>query len=174
MSNITRWNPFGTRSLLSSDPFGGFVTLRNAMDRLFEDAYVHPSQLLTWPGNGDVAAAPASLDLYETENDCVLTAALPGVRPEDVDVSVEGDFLTIKADTKAENVKEKGGYHLRELRHGSFYRRVQLPVAVQVDQAEARFENGILTLRLPKAAEARERKIQITTGSGPAKSGKAA
>jgi HSP20 family protein len=175
MSNITRWNAFGSRSLLSSDPFG-FVSLRNAMDRLFEDAFVSPGHLLTWSGSGDGGAVPASLDLCETEKDCVVTAALPGVRPEDIDVSVEGDFLTIKAETKAEEEKEKGGYHVRELRRGSFYRRVQLPVVVHADQAEARMENGMLMLRLPKAAEARERKIQITPSSASTKAetGKAA
>jgi HSP20 family protein len=174
MASITRWNPFNTLGALSSDPFSGFVSLRNAMDRLFEDAFVRPGQLFSWTSAANGNVAPLSLDLYETESDCVVTAALPGVRPEDVDVSVEGNVLTIKGELKTENEEEKGGYHLRELRHGSFYRRIQLPVPVEADGARAQFQNGVLTLRLPKAAEARERKIQITAGSGSESSKKVA
>jgi len=144
------------------------------MDRLFEDAFVRPGQLFGSRGTGNGNLFPLSLDLYQTEEDCVVTAALPGVRPEDVDVSVEGNTLTIRGEVKTEDSKEKGGYHLRELRYGSFHRRIQLPVQVQADQAQARFENGVLTLRLPKAAEARERKIRISPGSGDANPKKAA
>jgi HSP20 family protein len=166
MTSITRWKPFSALDTFTSEPRDGFVSLRNAMDRLFEEAFIRPSQLLPSWAAGDGGMTPPSLDLYETEDEVVVKAALAGVRPEDVDVSVEGRLLTLKGQLRAENRTERAGYHLRELRHGSFYRRIQLPVAVEVEKAEARFENGVLTLRLPKAAEARERKIEITAGSG--------
>ena len=168
-AGITRWSPFG--SFTSDEPFSGFLSLRNAMDRLFQDAFVRPSEVLGWSYDGQWHLP---IDLYETEEDCVVKAAVPGVRPEDLNVSVQGNVLTIRGETRGEHEESKGSYHLRERRYGTFYRQVQLPVPVNADAAQARFENGILTLKLPKAEEARERRIQITSGSEKAKAGKAA
>ena len=169
MTSITRWTPF--RGWTHDEPFGGFLSLRNAMDRLFEDAFVRPGQLFGW-SEGASGFGPLAVDLYETEDACMLTAALPGVHPQDVDVSVQGNVVTIRGESRAEEDATRGTCHLRERRYGSFYRQLQLPVPVDTEGAEARFENGILTLRLPKAEEARERKIQITSGS-PSKEVKA-
>lgn len=169
-NGITRWHPF---SGFTSEPFSEMLSLRNAMDRLLQDAFVWPSELL---GRGGVGSgfAYVPLDLYETENDCVVTAAVPGLRPEDIDISVQGNVLTLKGESRAEEESSQGTYHLRERRYGSFLRQIQLPVPVETEGAEAKFDNGILTLRLPKAAEARERKIQVSAGSPKAKPGKAA
>ena len=157
--NITRWSPFG--DVGTSDLGSGLLSLRHAMDRLFQDAFVRPSEFFGSTGNGQSSLA---MDVYETENDCVVTAAIPGVRPEDVEITVQGDVLTVKAEAKTEQESEKGTYHLRERRVSSLFRQLRLPVAVETDKADARFENGILTLRLPKAAEARERRIRIQAG----------
>ena len=154
MANLTRW-----------DPFGEMWSLRQAMDRLFEDAFVRP-----WNGAGTQAdgVAGLALDMYETGDDLVVTAAVPGVRPEDIDITVQGDVLTIKGQTQSEQQNEQANYHLHERRYGRFYRQVALPHGVKSDGAEASFENGILRLRLPKAEEAKERKIQVhTNGSTP-------
>jgi HSP20 family protein len=148
------------------------LSLRNALDLLLQDAFIGPSELFGWSGFGD-GHGHLALDLYETENDCVVTASVPGVRPDDLDISVQGNVLTIRGESKSEEEATQGTYHLRERRYGSFERQIQLPVPVETGGAEARFENGILTLRLPKAEEAKERKIEVNAGS-PAEAGKAA
>jgi HSP20 family protein len=145
MSSIVRW-----------EPFGNMVTLRDAMDRLFEESVVGPRG---WLAPTDVAQL--ALDMYETSNDLVITAAVPGVSAEDVDITVIGDVLTIKGETKSDTRSEKANYHRQERRYGSFVRAVALPVAVQVDKADAKFVDGVLTLTLPKAEAAKPRSIKI-------------
>ena len=148
-------------SMLRWDPFREFVTLRDAMDRLFEEN-VGRSGRLTGSPREVVRALP--IDLYETPNEVVLKAALPGARPEDVDINVTGDVLTIKGKIHSDAEKEEAAkwnwlYH--ELWHGEFARSLQLPVVVQADKAEARFEEGVLTLVLPKADEVKPRQIKV-------------
>lgn len=150
MANLTRW-----------DPFGHMWSLRDAMDRLFEDALVRP-----WSAASD--GAPVStlpLDMYETADDVVVTASVPGVKPEDIEITVQGDTLTIRGETRTEHEVNEEAYHYRERRFGRFHRQVALPRSVRSDAAEASFENGILRLRLPKAEEAKERKIPVTPGA---------
>jgi len=131
---IVRWEP--ERELMS---------LRQAMDQLFRDAFVQ------WPGLAypEIGEGMA-LDMYQTEKDLVVQVPLPGVKPEDVDISVTGDVLTIKAERKEERNVEEADYFYRESRYGSFSRSVSLPVDVDADKAEAEFENGMLTLTLPR------------------------
>ena len=148
MANITRW-----------DPFGDMLSLRQAMDRLFEDAFVRPRNLIHF--NGEAGAATLAVDMYETENEIVLSAAVPGVKPEDLDISIQGDVLTIKGETRTTDEVTEESFYRRERRFGAFYRQVQLPKPVKSDGAEATFENGIVKLTLPKADEARERKIPV-------------
>jgi HSP20 family protein len=145
MGSIVRW-----------EPLGNMMTLRDAMDRLFEESVVGPRGWLAPTGGAELA-----LDMYETNNDLVITAAVPGVRAEDVDVTVVGDILTIKGETKSETQSEKADYHRQERRYGSFVRAVALPVGVQVDKAEARFKDGVLTVTLPKAETAKPRAIKV-------------
>lgn len=144
MSNLIRWEP--AREMM---------TLREAMDRLFDDAFTRP---LSIAGNG--WAVPA-VDMYQTDNEVVVKAALPGMKAEDVQLNVTGEVLTIKGEIKQkEEVKEKA-YHLREQRWGMFERSVILPTEVVADKAKADFENGILTITLPKAEEAKPKTISI-------------
>ncbi len=146
MSNLIRWEP--AREMM---------TLREAMDRLFDDAFTRP---LSMAGNG--WAVPA-VDMYQTDNEVVVKAALPGMKAEDVQLNVTGEVLTIKGEIKQkEEVKEKA-YHLREQRWGMFERSVILPTEVVADKAKADFENGILTIALPKAEEAKPKSITIKT-----------
>lgn len=166
-TGITRWNPFGT----VEEPFGGTLSLRNAMDRLFQDAFIRPSELPRWSGFGNGEGSVA-LDVYETDSDCVVTAAVPGVKPEDIEISVQGNVLTIRGETKSEEENTRGNYHVRERRVGSFSRQIQLPIPVKTDAAEAKFDNGILTLRLPKTEEARERKIKVQVQGVKEKAGR--
>jgi HSP20 family protein len=144
MADLVRWEPF--RELMS---------LREAMDRLFEESFVRPGRLMPFEG-GAVA-----LDMYQTDDAVVVKASLPGVKPEEIDISVTGDMLTIKGETKSEHEVKEENYFRREMRYGSFSRTVPIPVSVQSDKAEAVFENGVLTLTLPKAEEVKPKAIKV-------------
>lgn len=144
MSNLIRWEP--AREMM---------TLREAMDRLFDDAFTRP---LSIAGNG--WAVPA-VDMYQTDNEVVVKAALPGMKADDVQLNVTGEVLTIKGEIKQKDEVKEKAYHLREQRWGLFERSVILPTEVIADKAKADFENGILTITLPKAEEARPKSISI-------------
>lgn len=148
MTNLVRW-----------DPFRDMVTLREAMDRLFEESFVRPRRGLA-PSEG---VATLALDLFETDDDVTVRASIPGVKPEDIDISITGDVLTIKGETSEEKEEEAGNYHMRERRYGAFQRSLSLPTLVKADKAQAAFENGVLTLTLPKIEEAKPKTIQIKT-----------
>jgi HSP20 family protein len=129
------------------------------MDRLFGDFF--GPRVVAW----EPAELGFALDVYETDDAVVVKGALPGVRPEEVDISVTGDVLTIKGETKSEEETKDGNYHRRELRYGAFARSVALPTLVDHDKAEATFENGILTISLPKAEEVKPKSIKIAAHS---------
>jgi HSP20 family protein len=144
-----------------TNPLGELVSLRHAMDRLFEDSFVRPRS-----GNpGD--EHPLALDIQSTETSIVVEAALPGVRPEDVEISVLGDTLRIDASTRDEQSRDDDEYTYREIRRGSFSRTVALPGGLNTDGATATFENGMLRLTIPKAEVAKPRHIQVkASGAG--------
>jgi HSP20 family protein len=145
VANIIRW-----------DPFGEMVYLRQAMDHLFDESFPRPWGLVHRDGETFVP-----LDVYETEDELVVKASLPGVKSEDVDVSITGDTLSIKGEFKSEEETKKPSYYCQERRYGSFHRAVTLPTQVESDKAEAVFEHGILTLTMPKAEAAKPRTIKI-------------
>ena len=147
MSTLVRWDPFAVH------------TAHRHMDRLFGDFF--GPRVVAW----EPAELGFALDVYETDDAVVVKGALPGVRPEEVDISVTGDVLTIKGETKSEEETKDGNYHRRELRYGAFARSVALPTLVDHDKAEATFENGILTISLPKAEEVRPKSIKIAAHS---------
>jgi HSP20 family protein len=140
-------------NLIRFEPMREMITLREAMDRLFNDAFT-PSLGATggWQ-------APA-VDLYQTEDEVVVKASLPGLKADDVQISVTGDTLSLKGEFKQEEEKERA-YHLREQRYGIFERTFILPTAVVSDKAKAEFENGILTITLPKAEEVKPKMISV-------------
>lgn len=138
-------------------PFGELLSLRQAMDRLFEESYVRPRSL-----NGLESGQTMPLDIYTTEDALVVEAALPGVKPDDVDITVTGDTLTINTTQSEERRSENEGVVYQEIRRGSQSRTVTLPDNLKSDQATASFEHGILRLSIPKAEEARPRQIRIT------------
>lgn len=146
MTSLTRW-----------DPFRDLVSLREAMDRLFEESFVRPrTGRLALAGDGGLA-----VDMYETDEDVVVKTALPGVDPDDVDVSITRNTLTIKGETEAEEEVDEEDYVYRERRFGAYSRSLTLPVPVKADEAEAEFDNGVLTLTLPKVEEAKPKAIDI-------------
>lgn len=143
--SISRWQPYGE-----------FLSLRDAMDRLFEDSFVRAVR----PGSERAYTLP--IDAYVTDQELVVVASMPGVDPNDVSITIEGDTLTIKGETKPplENVN----YVFQERRFGPFYRQLQINVPVQADKAEASFDKGVLTLTIPKAEEVKARQIKVKVG----------
>ena len=141
MTQLTRW-----------DPFRDLISLREAMDRLLEESVVRPR-----------TEGPRALpvDMYETEEALVVKAAIPGVDPEDIDISITGDTLTINGEIKMAEEAEEAEYICCERPYGSFSRSLAIPVAVEADEAEAEFEDGILTLTMPKAEEVKPKAIKI-------------
>lgn len=144
MSSIVRW-----------DPFAEFHGLRRAMDRAlvgFAPVRWRSVELspLTFP-----------VDVWETEDKVVVRAVLPGVSPDAIDISVSEGVLTVKGEAESEHKEEKQDYYWREIRYGAMSRSVQLPSRVDYERAEAEFENGILTISLPKAEEARPKTIKV-------------
>jgi HSP20 family protein len=138
--------------------FQDFVTLRDAMDRLFQESFVDPARLLSAGG----ASRTMPLEVYETPETVVVKALLPGVSPSDLDVSCQDGVLMLKAKTETPQANDDWAWYLREIGYGEFTRSIRLPIKVDVDKAEAHFENGILTLTLPKAAEAKPTRIAVT------------
>ena len=143
-------------SLMRWYPFSDIRSLRRHTDRLFDDFFRGP-HLVPW----ESADFVFPLDVYETEESVVVKAPLPGVRPEDVDISITDDVLTIKGESKSEEEVNQESYHRRELRYGSFCRSVPLPAQVEHTKADAVFEQGILTVTLPKTAEAKPKTIKV-------------
>jgi HSP20 family protein len=131
------------------------------MDRLFEDSFVSP---MSWRTIGGGESVTPAIDVHETPDEIVVTAVLPGLRPEDVDITMTGQSLTLRGEFKADESVNRDQYLYRERRYGTFSRSLQLPVRVEGDQAEATFTDGILTLRIPKAEEVKPRQIRINAG----------
>ncbi len=143
MSNLSRWEP--ERQMM---------TLREAMDRLFDDAFTRP---FGWNGNSTIPA----IDMFQTDNDVVVKASLPGLKAEDVNITITADMLTLRGEFKEENENKDATWHIREQSSGSFERSVILPTDVQSDKAKAEFENGVLTVTLPKAETVKPRTITV-------------
>jgi HSP20 family protein len=139
-----------------SDPFREMVSLRDAVNSLFQESFVRPGA----PGTGSQTAA-LPLDVAETENDFIVHASLPGLKPEDVHITVHGDTVTIRGETKAEEEKKGKTWHIRERRFGTFQRSLALGAPIDSDKANAKFEHGVLTLTLPKAEQAKPKQIKI-------------
>jgi HSP20 family protein len=129
------------------------MTLREAMDWLFDDAFTRPVSM-------SGSSLPA-IDLYQTGENVIVKAALPGLKAEDIYISVTADMLTLSGDFKQETEKKDVTYHIREHRQGMFERSMMLPTDVQLDKAKADFENDNLTITLQKAETVKPKTITI-------------
>ncbi len=140
---INRWAPTSA------------LSLRDAFDRLFEESFVRPFGIF---GTSGVNYLP--IDLYETDDAFVVRALVPGVSSENLGITVQGSTLTIRIEQPVEE-QEGVRYHLREYTGGTWVRSIDLPAAINADNVEARLENGILHLTLPKTPEAKAHKIAV-------------
>jgi HSP20 family protein len=145
-------------TLIRWDPVGSLVSLQERMNRLFEDSVRSSDNSIdggTW--------TPA-VDVYETDKDIVISAELPGMSDNDVDVEVRENVLTIKGERRFEReVKEENNYHRVERSYGKFSRVFTLPKNVDTGKITARFDKGVLEVRLPKSAQSEGRAIKIET-----------
>jgi HSP20 family protein len=144
-------------SMVRWEPFKDLMNLREAMDRLFEDSMVRSGPRWT----AAEARCELPLDVYTTDEELVILASVPGIKPEEVEITIEGETLTIKGEVPGpvENV----AYAAQERPYGKFQRVLRLNIPVQADKAEATFDRGVLTLTLPKQEETKPRTIKITS-----------
>lgn len=145
MANIIRW-----------EPFREMESLRDAMERMFEERSFRPPVPFGGPESLNV-------DMWETDDNVVVRTSIPGVKADDIDVSVTGDTLTIRAETREEEEVKRENYLRRERRFGSMCRSVTLPGGLETEKAEADYEDGILTLTFPKAEEVKPKSIKVTS-----------
>jgi HSP20 family protein len=143
---LTRW-----------DPFQEMLNLRRTVDRLFDNA----SADSVW---AQPTAWGLAVDVVENKDDFIVKASVPGINPDDLDVSYTDDILTIKGEIKSDNEVKDNQFHLRERRYGSFSRSISLPTKIKADAIEASYQNGVLSLRLPKAEEVKPKRISIKVG----------
>jgi HSP20 family protein len=139
------------------------VTLRQAMDRLFEGSFVN------LPQAAEESAFLPAVDIVETEDKVGIKASIPGVKPEDIDINITADGVTIKGERKSETEVNEENYVRRECRYGSFTRTIALPPGLKIDKAEATVDNGMLTLEIPKAEEVKPRSVKVKAKAEPKK-----
>ena len=142
------------------EPFRDLVSLQDRMNRLFNDSF----RGLSGTGEDDWSLggtwAPA-VDIYEQNGNVVLKAELPGVDAKEVDIRLENNILTLSGERKIDNEVKRESYHRVERRYGSFTRAITLPQTVDTEKVEATFDNGVLTITLPKAEAARPKTIKV-------------
>lgn len=154
--------PFGPRLLTGRDPFQLF---QREVGRLLDDTFRSFGENVNAIG-GKVAVP--QVDVHEQDGELCVTADLPGVAEDDIDVRVEGDMLTIRGDRHEQKERKQRGYHVVERAAGSFHRTMRLPFAPNPDAVSAEYADGVLTIRLPKKAGAdHSRKIELKRGAAP-------
>ncbi|MET0528517.1 MAG: Hsp20/alpha crystallin family protein [Microvirga sp.] len=156
---MTPFRPGG--GMFPGDPF---LSLHREMNRLFDDVFRGSALPASGSqGQGDVGTfVNASMNVSETDKEIRITAELPGVSEQDIDISLDDDVLTIRGEKKFERKDDKENFHFVERSYGSFQRSLRLPYAVDSEQVQASFENGVLTVTVPKTGrQERSRRIQV-------------
>ena len=157
MTAIIRISP--TRAMTVVEPFYRPMSFLDEFETLARELWD------SWPVGGFRTSFTFGLDMYEEKDELVVKAELPGIKKEHLDISLEGGILAIKAEKEPEAVAEEAAYYHCERSFGQYYRSVSLPFHVDADRVSATFENGLLEIRLPKAAEAKSRHIEVKVGS---------
>lgn len=146
MNTLIRWSPFGE-----------LVDWRHQVERLMDEVVSIPAI-----GVQEREGWSFAVDLSEQPSCFVVKASVPGIKPEDLDVTLEENVLTIRGRAQSDETAGNGQYHWRRQSVGRYLRRLTLPAAVKAERAEAVYENGVLTLTLPKASETKVKRISIT------------
>jgi len=150
-------------ALVRWEPVGELNSLQQEMNRLFSTFFDTPTA-----GNGVTARRwiPA-MDLVETEDHYVLTADLPGLSQEDINLEFEGDVLTLSGERRSEHAERKEGFYRLERATGAFSRSLTLPEGIDADAVQATFDKGVLEVRIPKPEQRKPRKVSIQVGDAP-------
>ena len=154
MANLVRWNPVREAA-----------ELMNEFDRALEYPLLRQRWGMPLRTNEIVGSWNLALDVAEKGDVFTVKASLPGISPDDLNVTLEDNVLTIQGETKEDETIEENSYHIRERRYGSFSRSVRFPVPVEGDKVEANFENGVLTLTIPKAEAVKPKRIAVKANS---------
>lgn len=144
-------------AIIRWDPFRDLVTLREKMNRLFEEAYSARGE----ERNLVSSSWTPSVDIYETENQLVLSVEVPGIKDEDIEIKIEDSTLSLRGERKFEKETKEENYHRIERAYGSFYRSFSLPPYIDQDKIEAEHENGVLKITMPKKHEAKPRQVKV-------------
>jgi HSP20 family protein len=152
---ILRWRPMG-QSVERWDPFREVGDFQSEFNRVFDGVFGRAGNM---PG-GDRVWAPA-VDMYETKDDLVVTAELPGVNEKDVQLSITGDVLSLRGERTLNQETQQESFHRGERWYGRFERHLSLPISVQADKVKATYRDGVLTITLPKAEEIKPKSIKI-------------
>jgi len=152
-------------AIIRWDPFRDLMTLREKMNRLFEESFItrgEEKELVSgiWT---------PSVDIYETENALILSAEVPGIEENDIEIKIEDNTLTLHGERKFEKETKEENYHRIERAYGSFHRSFTLPNYIDQDKIKAEHENGILKITMPKKKELKPRKIEVIKPSKPKK-----
>ncbi|MBI2873039.1 MAG: Hsp20/alpha crystallin family protein [Chloroflexi bacterium] len=142
------------------EPWEEMRHMHRVLDRFMDAGPFRPWRAFAFPWS---EGRWLPLDVYHTEEAVVVKAALPGIKPEDVEITVTGNSVTISGESKAEESIEEKDYVFQEHRYGSFQRTITLPDGLDTEKAEATFENGVLKLRVPRLEEARPKTIKVKT-----------
>jgi len=162
LKSLVPWrNNSVTAPAMRGDFFDPFVNFRREVNRMFDDFFDGAG----WSGSGRSGMMPA-VDVHEDEKELVVTAELPGVSEKDIEVNLAGDMLTIKGEKKSEHEHKNGDSWRMERHYGSFERVIDLPFDVKDGQVDAKFSNGVLSVRIPKPADLQRstRKIEVKAG----------
>jgi HSP20 family protein len=167
MASTQFLRPFqSSRELINRDPM---LDLHRDMNRVFDEVFRGSLWPLSWAQQATSMMAPVRVDVEERDDELCVTADLPGVQQSDVEVKIEGETLTIAGEKKSSSEQKQNNFHLMERSYGRFERSMQLPFAPETERAQAEFENGVLTIHLPKEEnQQRTRRIEIR---GPSQSG---
>ena len=148
-------------NMITYDPFRELRSLQDEVNRVFSSSFGRGSESGMMRG-----AWNPSVDIFENKDQIVLEAELPGMKPEDVSISIENNVLTLHGERRFEKKDENDNFHRVERSYGSFTRSFTLPPTVSSENVEATFDNGILRLSLAKREEAKPRRIEIKAGLG--------
>jgi HSP20 family protein len=155
---LARWEPFGGIRR-RGDVFGELTRMQDEMNRFFDDFFGEQRR-----GLAEGAWLP-SVDVSETDSELMVRAELPGMSHEDIEINVQDNILTLKGEKKQEKKEEKENFHRLERSYGGFSRSFSLPAGVKPDDIKATFKDGVLQVTMPKAEEAKAKKIAITAGA---------
>lgn len=144
-------------AIIRWDPFRDLITLREKMNRLFEDAFTSRTE------EKDLISSSwtPAVDIFETENELILTAEVPGIEDKDIEIKIEDNTLSLKGERKFEKETKEENYHRIERAYGSFYRSFTLPNYIDQDKIRAEHQNGVLKITMPKKAELKPRKVKV-------------